>query len=173
MMPELVPVLSADELRRLVLDLAQRISADYRGRALVMIGVLKGAFVFLSDLIRQLGIPVKVDFVQVSSYGNGTVSSGRIQLIKGINLAIQDQDVLVVEDIVDTGLTVRWIIDYLASLRPRSVAVCALIDKPARRKVDVPIPYAGYRAGDDFLVGYGLDHAEQYRHLPEVCRLKL
>jgi hypoxanthine phosphoribosyltransferase len=173
MMPELIPVLSAAELRRLVFDLAQRITVDYRGRDLAMIGVLKGSFVFLSDLIRQLGIPVKVDFVQASSYGNGTESSGRIQLLKGVNLDIRAQDVLVVEDIVDTGLTVRWIIDYLASMHPRSVGVCALIDKQARRKVDVPIPYAGYMAGEGFLVGYGLDHAEQYRNLPEVCRLKL
>lgn len=172
-MPELIPILSAAELRRLVLDLAQRIEADYRGRNLVLIGVLKGSFVFLSDLIRQLGMPVKVDFVQASSYGNGTESSGHIRLSKGIGLDIRGQDVLVVEDIVDTGLTVRWIIDYLTSLQPRSVTVCALINKPARREVDVPIAYAGYVAGNGFLVGYGLDYAEQYRHLPDVCQLNL
>jgi hypoxanthine phosphoribosyltransferase len=173
MMPELTPILSAAELRRLVFDLAQRIEADYRGRDLVLIGVLKGSFVFLSDLIRELRMPVKVDFVQASSYGDGTESSGRIRLSKGIGLDIRSQDVLMVEDIVDTGLTVRWIMDYLNSLQPRSLAVCALINKPGRREVDVPIAYAGYVAGDGFLVGYGLDYAEQYRQLPGVYQLSL
>jgi hypoxanthine phosphoribosyltransferase len=171
MMPELTPILSAAELRRLVFDLAQRIEADYRGRDLVLIGVLKGSFVFLSDLIRELRMPMKIDFVQASSYGSGTESSGHIQLSKGIGLDIRNQDVLVVEDIVDTGLTVRWIIDYLESFQPRGVAVCALINKPGRREVDVPIAYAGYEAGDGFLVGYGLDYAEQYRQLPDICQL--
>jgi hypoxanthine phosphoribosyltransferase len=171
MMPELTPILSTAELRRLVFDLARQIEADYQGRDLVLIGVLKGSFVFLSDLIRELQLPVRVDFVQASSYGNGTESSGQIRLSKGIGLDIRRQDVLVVEDIVDTGLTVRWIIDYLESLQPRSVAVCALINKPGRREVDVPIAYAGYVAGDGFLVGYGLDYAEQYRQLPEICLL--
>lgn len=172
-MPELVPILSAAELRRLVFDLAQRIEADYRGRDLVLIGILKGSFIFLSDLIRELRMPVKVDFVQASSYGSGTESTGRIRLSKGIGLDIRSQDVLVVEDIVDTGLTVRWIVDYLVSLQPRSVAVCALINKPGRREVDVPIAYAGYVAGNGFLVGYGLDYAEQYRQLPDICQLDL
>ena len=173
MMPELIPILSAAELRRLVFDLAQRIEADYRGRDLVLIGVLKGSFVFLSDLIRMLSMPVKVDFVQASSYGNGTESSGHIRLSKDIGLDIRGRDVLLVEDIVDTGLTVRWIIDYLESLQPRSVAVCALINKPGRREVDVPIAYAGYLADNGFLVGYGLDYAEQYRQLPDICQLNL
>jgi hypoxanthine phosphoribosyltransferase len=173
MMPELIPILSAAELRRLVFDLAQRIEADYRGRDLVLIGVLKGSFVFLSDLIRKLSMPVKVDFVQASSYGNGTESSGRIRLSKGIGLDIRSQDVLLVEDIVDSGLTVRWIIEYLESLQPRSVAVCALVNKPGRREVDVPIAYAGYVADNGFLVGYGLDYAEQYRQLPDICQLNL
>ncbi len=172
-MPELIPILSAAELRRLVFDLAQRIEADYRGRDLVLIGVLKGSFVFLSDLIRMLSMPVKVDFVQASSYGNGTESSGHIRLSKDIGLDIRGRDVLLVEDIVDTGLTVRWIIDYLESLQPRSVAVCALINKPGRREVDVPIAYAGYLADTGFLVGYGLDYAEQYRQLPDICQLNL
>lgn len=172
-MPELIPILSAAELRRLVFDLAQRIEADYRGRDLVLIGVLKGSFVFLSDLIRKLSMPVKVDFVQASSYGNGTESSGRIRLSKGIGLDIRSQDVLLVEDIVDSGLTVRWIIEYLESLQPRSVAVCALVNKPGRREVDVPIAYAGYVADNGFLVGYGLDYAEQYRQLPDICQLNL
>lgn len=172
-MPELTPILSAAELRQLVFDLARRIEADYRGRDLVLIGVLKGSFIFLADLIRQFDAPVKVDFVQVSSYGNGTESSGRIRLSKGIGLDVRGLDVVVVEDIIDTGLTVQWIIDYLASLQARSVAVCALINKPSRREVDVRIAYTGYEAGDGFLVGYGLDYAERFRHLPDICQLKL
>lgn len=171
-MPELIPVLSAAELHRRVLDLARRISTDYQGRNLVLIGVLKGSFIFLSDLARQLEIPVRIDFVQVSSYGAGTQSSGSIRLAKGIGLDIRDQDVLVVEDIVDTGLTIRWIIDYLNSFQPRSVSVCTLIDKRECREAQVPIAYAGHVAGSGFLVGYGLDYAEQYRHLPELYHLR-
>jgi len=164
--------LSATEIHLLVIDLAQRISVDFRGRELVLIGVLKGSFIFLSDLIRQLSIPVKIDFVQTSSYGNGTASSGRIRLSKGVDLDIRGRDVLVVEDIVDTGLTIRWIVDHLRSFQPRSISVCALIDKMERRAVDVSIAYAGHAAGSGFLVGYGLDYAEQYRYLPEIYHLK-
>jgi hypoxanthine phosphoribosyltransferase len=172
-MPDLIPVLSKTELRRLVQDLAQRISADYRNRDLVMIGVLKGSFVFLADLIRELDIPTRIDFVQASSYGTGTQSTGRISLLKGISIDICRQDVLVVEDIVDTGLTIRWIIDYLKSFQPRSIGVCALIDKRERRQAEVPILYAGHEAGSGFLVGYGLDYAEQYRHLPGIFHLSI
>jgi hypoxanthine phosphoribosyltransferase len=170
-MPELIPVLSAAEIRRLVLGMAQQIEADYRGRNLVLIGVLKGSFIFLSDLIRALDVPVKIDFVQAASYGVGTESSGSVQLLKGINLDIRSQDVLLVEDIVDTGLTIRWISDYLESFQPQSVGVCALIDKRERRESDVPIQYTGYVAGSGFLVGYGLDFAEQYRNLPGLYEL--
>jgi hypoxanthine phosphoribosyltransferase len=172
-MPELIPVLSANELLRLVSDLAKRISADYQAGGLVLIGVLKGSFIFLADLVRQLRVAVKIDFVQASSYGTGTESSGSIRLVKGIGLDIRGQDVLVVEDIVDSGLTIRWIVDYLQSFQPRSIGVCALIDKRERRKVDVPIVYTGHVAGSGFLVGYGLDYAEQYRHLPEIYHLNL
>lgn len=172
-MPELVPVLSAAEIRRRVLKLSRQISSDYEGRDLVLIGVLKGAFIFMADLARELSVPVKIDFVQASSYGDGTESSGSIRLTKGIGIDIRGQDVLVVEDIVDSGRTIRWIMDYLGSFQPRSLGICALIDKPVRREVDVPIAYAGHAAGDGFLVGYGLDHAEQYRQLPGIYHLNL
>jgi hypoxanthine phosphoribosyltransferase len=134
--------------------------------------VLKGSFIFLADLVRELGIPVKIDFVQASSYGDGMESSGSIRLSKGIGLDIRNRDVLVVEDIVDTGLTTRRIIDYLGSFQPRSVGICTLIDKRARREVDVPIAYAGHEPGSGFLVGYGLDHAEQYRQLSGIYDLR-
>lgn len=172
-MPELVPVLSAAEIRRLVLKLSRQISSDYEGRDLVLIGVLKGSFIFMADLARELSIPVKIDFVQTSSYGDGMESSGAIRLTKGIGTDIRGQDALVVEDIVDTGRTTRWIMDYLGSFQPRSLGICALIDKPVRRETDVPIAYAGHVVGDGFLVGYGLDYAEQYRQLPEIYHLNL
>jgi hypoxanthine phosphoribosyltransferase len=173
MMPALIPVLSAEEIDLLVSDLAQRISSDYQGRELVLVAVLKGAFIFLSDLVRKLTIPVKIDFVQAASYGSGTSSCGQIRLAKEIGVDIAGCDVLLVEDIVDTGLTIDYLLDYLRSFHPRSVAVCALIDKRERREREVPVAYVGRGIERGFLVGYGLDHAEDYRHLPGIFHLKL
>jgi hypoxanthine phosphoribosyltransferase len=170
-MPELTPVLTADEIHLLVQNLAQRITSDYQGRELVLVAVLKGAVIFLSDLIRQLAIPVKIDFLQAGSYGGETISSGVIRLSKDIDIDIRGKDVLVVEDIVDTGLTIQRILHHLMSFHPRSLKVCALIDKRERREVDVPIAYAGQTVQEGFLVGYGLDCAESYRQLPGIHRL--
>jgi hypoxanthine phosphoribosyltransferase len=172
-MPELRPVLPAAEIDRLVEDLARRISSDYRGRDLVLIAVLKGAFIFLSDLVRKLSIPVQIDFVQAASYGSGTVSCGQIRLTKEIGLDIRKRDVLLVEDIIDTGLTIDYLLDYLRSFQPRSLAVCALIDKRERREREVAAAYIGRVISQGFLVGYGLDHAEAYRHLPGIYDLNL
>lgn len=172
-MPELTLLLNAAEIQRLVRELAQRISADYRGRDLVSVGILKGSFIFLADLVRQLSIPVKIGFVQTASYGDGTDSSGTIRLLKDVDLEIRSKDVLLVEDIVDTGRTTRWILDHLQSREPRTVRICALIDKQERREVEVPIAYAGHVAGSGFLVGYGLDYAEEYRQLPGIYHLSL
>jgi hypoxanthine phosphoribosyltransferase len=172
-MRELIPVLTADEIHRLVTSMAQRISEDYEGRELVLIAVLKGAFIFLADLVRQLTIPVKVDFLQVSSYGADTRSSGTVRLVKDIAVDIRGKDVLLVEDIVDTGITINWLLDRLKSCQPRSLGVCALIDKRERRESQVPIAYAGHVAPKGFLVGYGLDYAEEYRHLPGIYHLSL
>jgi hypoxanthine phosphoribosyltransferase len=173
MMPELIPVLSADEIDLLVSDLAQRISSDYQGRELVLVAVLKGAFIFLSDLVRKLTIPVKIDFVQAVSYGGGASSCGRIRLAKEIGVDIKGCDVLLVEDIIDTGLTIDYLLDYLRSFQPRSVAVCALINKRERREREVHVAYVGRGIERGFLVGYGLDYAEDYRHLPGIFHLKL
>jgi hypoxanthine phosphoribosyltransferase len=173
MMPALIPVLSAEEIDLLVSDLAQRISSDYQGRELVLVAVLKGAFIFLSDLVRKLTIPVKIDFVQAASYGSGTSSCGQIRLAKEIGVDIKGCDVLLVEDIVDTGLTIGCLLDYLRSFQPRSVAVCALINKRERREREVPVAYVGRWIEKGFLVGYGLDYAEDYRHLPGIFHLKL
>jgi hypoxanthine phosphoribosyltransferase len=172
-MSELIPVLSAEEIDLLVSDLAQRISSDYQGRELVLVAVLKGAFIFLSDLVRKISIPVKIDFVQAASYGSGAMSCGQVRLAKEIGVDIAGLDVLLVEDIVDTGLTINYLLDYLRSFQPRSVAVCALINKRERREREVPVAYVGRGIERGFLVGYGLDYAEDYRHLPGIFYLKL
>ena len=172
-MPDLIPVLSAQEIDVLVSDLAQRISSDYHGRELVLVGVLKGAFIFLSDLVRKLTIPVKIDFVQAASYGSSATSCGQIRLAMEIGVDIKGCDILLVEDIVDTGITVGSLLDYLRSFQPRSVAVCALINKRERREREVPVAYIGRGIEKGFLVGYGLDYAEDYRHLPGIFHLKL
>jgi hypoxanthine phosphoribosyltransferase len=172
-MRELTPVLTADEIRLLVEKIAQRISADYRSRELVLIAVLKGSFIFLADLIRQITIPMKIDFLQASSYGAGMASTGTVRLVKDIALDIRGKDVLLVEDIVDTGQTVNRILDHVRSFQPRSLKLCALIDKRERRGTDVSIGYCGHVTEKGFLVGYGLDYAEDYRHLPGIYHLKL
>jgi hypoxanthine phosphoribosyltransferase len=172
-MPEFIPVLKKDEINKAVVDVAREISSDYKDRELIIIGVLKGAFIFLSDLIRNMAIPVKVDFVGVSSYGNNNSSSGKIQLTKNIEIDIKDKNVLVVEDIIDSGLTSAWIVDYLKSFKPETVNVCALIDKRERRETQVQVDYACHVVQEGFLIGYGLDYAEDYRNLPEIYHLKL
>lgn len=171
-MPELISVLNKNEIDNKVAQVARRISADYQDRELVLIGVLKGAFIFLSDLMRHLSIPVKIDFVGVSSYGSGTSTTGTIKLTKKIDIDLTNRDVLVVEDIVDTGLTLAYIVDYLKTLNPKTIKVCALLDKHERREVAIKIHYACHQVAEGFLVGYGLDYNENYRELPEIYRLK-
>ncbi len=172
-MPEFIPVLKKDEISEMVADVARKISSDYKDRELILIGVLKGSFVFLADLIRNLSIPVKIDFVGVSSYGSKTSSSGKILLTKSIEINIKNKNVLVVEDIVDSGLTLAWIIDYLKSFKPETVNVCTLLDKRERREAQIQIGYTCHVVQEGFLVGYGLDYAEIYRNLPEIYHLKL
>jgi len=172
-MSEFIPVLTKEEIEAQVRRIAQVISADYKDRELILIGILKGAFIFLSDLIRQLSIPVKVDFMCASSYGDQTASSGRVKLSKDVEIEISNKDVLIVEDIVDTGLTLSYLVDYLKSSGAASVRICALIDKRERRETDVIVDYACHTVDKGFLVGYGLDYAEFYRNLPEVYHLKL
>ena len=152
--------------------LADRISRDYPDGNLVLIGILKGAFVFLSDLIRCLDIPVEIDFVRLASYGSGQVSSRNIRITKDIEISIDGKDVVIVEDIVDTGWTLAYLMKHLSAGRPRSVSICALLDKEARRETDVPIDYIGFPCEDRFVVGYGLDMDEKYRHLPDICYIE-
>ena len=172
-MPDLTPVLKKEEIDKSVAQLAQRISRDYSDCELILVGVLKGAFVFLADLIRHLTIPAKVDFVRVASYGSGTSSSGKIRLTKALEIDIRGKDVLIVEDIVDTGLSLSRLVDYLKESEPKSVRICALIDKTERRQKHVDVDYVGHVVAQGFLVGYGLDYAEDYRYLPAVYHLRL
>ena len=169
----LVPVLTKDVIEKKVAEVALKISDDYKDRELILVGILKGAFVFMSDLMRCLAVPVKLDFICASSYGAGTTSSGSIKLTKELGIDIKGKDVLIVEDIVDTGLTLSYLIDYVKSLGPASVKICALLDKRERRKVEIKIDYSCHVVEEGFLVGYGLDYAEDYRNLPEIYHLKL
>ena len=158
--------------QRRVRELAAEISRDYDGKDLVLIGVLKGAVFFLSDLMRHLEIPVEVDFMAVASYGSATKSSGVVRILKDLDAAIEGRDVLIVEDIVDSGLTLQYLLRNLAGRNPRSLEVCALLIKPERQKVDLPTRYVGFEIPNRFAIGYGLDHAERYRNLPYVAALK-
>jgi hypoxanthine phosphoribosyltransferase len=171
-MPELIPVLSKTDIDSLVTRVAQQISSDYQHRDLILIGVLKGAFIFLSDLVRRIDVPAKIDFLRAFSYGSGVSSSEDIRLTKGIELDITNKDVLLVEDIVDTGLTLKYLIDYLRSYHPRTLKVCAFIDKHERRKTDIAVDYRCHDVAEGFLVGYGLDYNEDYRYLSGIYCLK-
>jgi len=162
-------IIPREEIANKVAELATQLRKDYRGKNPLLIGILKGSFVFLSDLMRSMNIPVEVDFVRLSSYGAGTENSGKIKLVKDVETPIKGRHVLVVEDIIDRGLTVRFLLDYLRFRKPASLKLCALFDKPSRRKVEVPIDYVGFTVPDAFVVGYGLDLNEKFRYLPDLC----
>jgi hypoxanthine phosphoribosyltransferase len=159
---------SREEIASIVRGLAEQISRDYRDRELVLVCILKGAFMFLSDLVRDLQIHVKIDFVRLASYGSGTKSSGSIEITKDIELPIEGKDVLIIEDIVDSGRTLQFLKDRLSLANPRSVKICALLDKKARREVEIEVDYLGKEVEDVFVVGYGIDFNEAYRNLPEI-----
>ena len=159
------------QIQERVRALAAEISRDYEGLNLLMVGILKGAFIFLADLVRALKIPAEIDFLAVSSYGKATVSSGAVQIIKDLSEDIEGRHVLIVEDIVDTGLTLRYIHDLLLARKPASLKIAVLLDKKERRQVHVPVHYVGFEVPDRFLVGYGLDFAEKFRNLPYIREL--
>jgi hypoxanthine phosphoribosyltransferase len=161
----------ADDLSRRVRELAGEVSRDYAGKDLVLIGVLKGAVFFLADLMRELEVPCEVDFMAVASYGSATKSSGVVRILKDLDAVIEGRDVLIVEDIVDSGLTLQYLLRNLAGRNPRSLEVCALLIKPSRREVDLETKYVGFEIPDRFAIGYGLDHDERYRNLPYVAAL--
>ena len=160
-----------DELAHRVKALGEQISAEYEGRTLLLVGVLKGAFFFLSDLMRELDVACEVDFMAVASYGSSTDSSGVVRILKDLDASIEGRDVLIVEDIVDSGLTLSYLMRTLKAREPASLDVCALLTKPERRKVDLPIRYVGFEIPNRFVIGYGLDHAERFRNLPFVAVL--
>jgi hypoxanthine phosphoribosyltransferase len=162
------PWLSRHQISSIVKALADQISKDYGERELVLVCILKGAFMFFSDLIRHLQIPVQVDFVRLASYGSGMVSSGRIEIVKDIELSIEGKDVLIIEDIIDSGRTLRFLMDRFSPLNPHSLKICALFDKKARRKVELIGDYIGKDVEDVFIVGYGIDFNEAYRNLPDI-----
>jgi hypoxanthine phosphoribosyltransferase len=166
-------VISRQRLQERVNSLAKQISADYRGEKLVLIGVLNGAFIFLADLSRAVTIPHEIDFIRVASYGTSADSSGKITFTKDVELDLTGKHVLLVEDIVDTGTTLAWLTEQFAGKQVESVRICALIDKKERRKTKIQVDYPGFTIESGFLVGYGLDYAEQYRHLPEIFHLQL
>ena len=161
-----------DELSRRVRELGRQISADYAGRDLLLVGVLKGAVFFLSDLMRHIDVPCEVDFMAVASYGSATDSSGVVRILKDLDVALEDRHVLIVEDIIDSGLTLQYLLRSLGARNPASIEVCALLTKPERRKVELEPRYVGFEIPNRFVVGYGLDHAERYRNLPYVAVLE-
>lgn len=161
-------LIDREALAARVTELGAAITRDYRDRELVVVGVLKGSFVFVADLVRAIDLPVTVDFLAVASYGANTTSSGVVKLTSDLSQAIEGKHLLLVEDIVDTGLTIRYLLDNLATRRPASLAVCTLLEKPARLQVQVPIDYKGFSIDDEFVVGYGLDHGQKYRNLPFI-----
>jgi hypoxanthine phosphoribosyltransferase len=165
-------LVQADDLSHRVRQLGAEISRDYEGRDLLLIGVLKGAIFFLSDLMRAIEVPCEVDFMAVASYGSATDSSGVVRILKDLDTPIEGRHVLIVEDIVDSGLTLQYLMRSLEARGPASLEVCALLTKPSRRKVDLPARYIGFEIADRFAIGYGLDHAERYRNLPFVAALR-
>jgi hypoxanthine phosphoribosyltransferase len=170
--PKIGETLVAEEdLQRRVGELGAEISRDYEGRDLLMIGVLKWAIPFLADLMRELTVECEVDFMAVSSYGSATDSSGVVRILKDLDASIEDRDVLLVEDIIDSGLTLHYLLKNLRARNPASLEVCALLTKPERRRVDLPIRYVGFEIPNRFAIGYGLDHAQRYRNLPYVAVL--
>ena len=169
MSPQILTLHTADEIKTVLSELAATIKQDYQDKQPVLISVLKGSFVFLADLVRQLNMPLQVEFVKLSSYHGKKESSGKVIIVQGLKTPIKGRHVLIVEDIVDTGLTISALITYLQKKKPASIKVCSLTDKPSRRQVPVTIDYLGFTVPDRFLVGYGLDWDERYRYLPDIC----
>ena len=163
---------TADEIEAKVAALGEQISKDFEGKNPLFVGVLKGCFVFMADLMRAVNLPCQIDFMAVSSYGKGTTSSGNVQINKDLSYDIAGRDVIIVEDILDSGVTLNYLVGYLNNRNPRSIKIVTLFDKPARRKAPIKADYFGYEVPDEFIVGYGLDYAEKYRNLPYIGVLK-
>jgi len=165
-------VFTTEEIEKKVIGLGNRISQDYQGKNLIMIGVLKGAMFFMADLMRNISIPVIIDFIGVSSYGESSRSSGVVRIIKDLEEHIENSHVLIVEDIIDTGLTLAYLMKTLSLRKPLNVKLCVLINKKGRRLQDIPLDYVGFEMDNRFVIGYGLDYQDRYRHLPYICTLR-
>lgn len=165
-------LVTEDQIEGKVKELGKKITEDYKGKDLILVGILKGAVIFLSDLARSIKMPIGIDFMAVSSYGRSSTSTGEVRIIKDLDFSVENKDVLIVEDIIDTGYTLAYLTDNLRKRGASSVKVCTLLDKPERRKVDVPVDYLGFAIPDEFVVGYGLDYSEIGRNLPYVAALK-
>ena len=163
---------TVEEIRQIVQDMGAKISRDYEGKNLLMVSVLKGSVVFMADLMRAVTVPCRIDFMSVSSYGSGVKTSGVVKIIKDLDIPLSGYDVLIVEDILDSGMTLSYLLEILKSRGPRSIRLCTLFDKPDRRKADVTADYTGAVVPDEFVVGYGLDYDEKYRNLPYLGILK-
>jgi hypoxanthine phosphoribosyltransferase len=166
-------LVNSEDIREGVLRLSERINEDYKGKSLLLVGILRGAVVFLSDLMRHLKLPCEIDFMEVSSYGAGTSSSGVVRILKDLREDITGRHVLIVEDIIDTGLTLDYLHRVLLARKPASLEICSLLSKPSRRKVDIGVKYLGFEVPDEFVVGYGIDYAGHYRNLRDIRALKL
>ena len=167
--PEHHILFTAGEIEAAVKHLADEISQDYHDKHPLLIGVLKGSFVFMADLIRHLDFPLEVEFITLSSYGRGRSTPGKIKVVQGLRSKVRGRDVIVIEDIVDTGLSIAFLLDYLRKKKPASLKLCALTNKPSRRQVPVNIDYLGFTVPNKFIVGYGIDWDEKFRHLPNIC----
>ncbi|MGL4799790.1 MAG: hypoxanthine phosphoribosyltransferase [Cellulosilyticaceae bacterium] len=165
-------LLSAEQIADKVKELGEQITRDYEGQELLVVGILKGSNVFMSDLVRKIQMPMKMDFMVVSSYGNATESTGVVKIIKDIEESLEGKHLLIVEDIIDSGLTLKYLKQMLETRKPASIKLCTLVDKPARRKETVYVDYIGFELPDEFIVGYGIDYAEHYRNLPHIAILK-
>jgi len=165
-------LIDADALQRRIGELGEEVSRDYEGRDLLLVGVLKGAVFFMADLMRTLTVTCEIDFMAISSYGGATDSSGVVRILKDLDVNISGRDVLVVEDIIDSGLTLSYLMRNLRARKPGSLEICALLTKPERREIDVPVRYTGFEIPNKFVIGYGLDFAERYRNLPYVAVLR-
>ncbi len=161
-----------EEIADIVRNMGRQISEDYKGKNLLLVGVLKGSLVFMADLMREITVPCSLDFLSVSSYGGGTVTSGEVRILKDLDSSLEGKDLLIVEDILDSGVTLSFLLKTLSARRPASIRLCTLLDKPERRRVDIHADYIGASVPDEFIVGYGLDYAEKYRNVPYIGVLK-
>lgn len=163
---------SEETLKDKIVDMAKKISEDYEGKDLLVVGILKGSVIFAAELIKNISIPCEIDFMAVSSYGNSTETSGVVRILKDLDQHIEGKHILIVEDIVDTGTTLNYLLKYLKARKAASIKIATLLNKPARRKVEIDVEYIGFEVGDGFIVGYGIDYAEKYRNLPCIGILK-